>query len=413
MKKALLWLRRHLNALFTAFVLAVAVWVSAVLDADPNQVGTLPYTVPVQVVGLPGDMVITSGTPQEVRVRLRAPRSTWERLASDPSLVSATMHLEGLAPGTYRVPIQVQVNARPVKILEYQPQEAEITLDRLASRTFPVEIEQKGEVALGYYASAPILSPAEVTLSGPSTLLNRVARVVVSVNLNNTRETIRRTLRPVPLDKDGKPVAGLTINPETVALTIPVRQLGGYRDVAVKVVLKGQVANGYRITNVTVSPPVVTVFSQDPEVVRSLPGYVETEPLDITNATDDIDASLKLNLPEGVTLVGQESVLVQVNIAAIEGSVTFSVPVEAVGLPPGLTANISPPEVDVILSGPLPVLDNLTLTSLRATVDLTGLPLGTHQLEPKVEVLAQHVTVDSVNPGTVEVTIQPAPTPTP
>ncbi len=413
MKRAWNWLKGHLNALLTALVLAIAVWVSAVLDSDPNQVGLLPYNVPLEVTGLASDMVVTQGLPQGVRVRLRAPRSVWERVATDASLVHAWVDLAGLEPGTYRLPITIQVDARPVQILGHEPQEVQITLDRLATRTFPVTVVQEGDVALGYYAASPLLSPAQVTLSGPQTLLDQVHQVVVRVDLNNARETIRRTLRPEPLDANNRPISGLQAHPESIALTIPVRQLGGYRDVAVKVVLQGQVANGYRITNVTVSPPVVTVFSQDPELVRALPGYVETEPLDITGATDDIDASLSLNLPQGVTLVGIESVLVQVNIAAIEGSVTFTVPVEAVGLPPGLKAEISPAEVDVILSGPLPVLDNLTATSLRATVDLATLPVGTHQLEPTIEVLAQDVTVDTVNPSTVEVTIQPAPTPTP
>ena len=408
------WFKRHLNALFTALVLAIAVWVSAVLDSDPNTQGWLPYTIPLEVYHLPADMVITDGLPQSVRLRVRAPKSVWERLSADPSLVKATADLKGIdRPGTYIVSIQPIVATRPVQILEYTPKEITLTLDKLASRTFPVEVKQNGEVALGYYTGQALVSPPQVTLTGPASKLDQVAKVVVTVDLNNTRETLHRTLRPLPLDADGHPIQGLTSDPETVALTIPVRQLGGYRDVAVKVVLKGQVAQGYRITNVSVSPPVVTVFSQDPERVRALPGYVETEPLDISGATDDLDASLKINLPKGITLVGLESVLVQVNIAAIEGSVTFTVPLEAIGLPPGMTAVIQPPEIDVILSGPLPVLDKLSQTSLRATVDLSDLPLGTHQVEPVVEVLDKQVTVDTINPTTVEVTIQPAPTPTP
>lgn len=408
------WFKRHLNALFTALILAIAVWVSAVLDSDPNTQGWLPYTVPLEVHNLPADMIVTNGLPQAVRLRVRAPQSVWERLTTEPSLVEAVADLKGIDhPGNYIVSIQPLVEARPVQILEYDPQELTLTLDYLASRTLPVEVEQNGEVALGYYTSRPLVSPSRVTLTGPASELEQVAKVIVTVDLNNTRESIRRTLRPLPVDAEGHPVTGLTIDPETVALTIPVRQLGGYRDVAVKVVLKGQVAQGYRITNVSVSPPVVTVFSQDPELVRALPGYVETEPLDISGATDDLDASLKINLPEGITLVGLESVLVQVNIAAIEGSVTYTVPIEAIGLPLGMEAVIQPSEIDVILSGPLPVLDKLSQTSLRATVDLSDLPLGTHQVEPVVEVLAKQVTVDAINPTTVEVTIQPAPTPTP
>ena len=50
---------------------------------------------------------------------------------------------------------------------------------------------------------------------------------------------------------------------------------------AVKVVVQGQQAAGYRIENISVFPPVMTVFAEDPELVNELPGVVETQPLDL------------------------------------------------------------------------------------------------------------------------------------
>lgn len=411
-------LRRHLSTFLTALILAVAVWVSAVLDSDPNQTAPYPRTVPLEVRNLGADLMLLNARElPAIRFTLRAPQSLWERLRSEENSVHAWIDLSGLSAGTHRVAVHWAVDMRPVQVVQFSPQIVEVTLDRRASRTLPVTVERRGEVALGYFAGPAVVTPDQVTLSGPASLLQRVARVVVAVDLNNTRETIRKTLRPIPYDEDGLPVTGLEVEPESVTLTIPVQQLGGYRDVAVKVVLRGQVANGYRITNVTVSPPVVTVFSDNPELVRALPGFVETEPLDISGATDDIETRLALDLPPGVSLVGQETVLVQVSIAAIEGSVTFSVPVEVAGLGPGLVATLSPEEVDVLLSGPLPVLDNLALSALRVVVDLSGLGPGVHQVAPQVEVLAEGVRVEAVNPGAVEVTITagatPSPAPTP
>jgi YbbR domain-containing protein len=106
-------------------------------------------------------------------------------------------------------------------------------------------------------------------------------------------------------------------------------------------------------------------------------------------------------------------VLVQVSIAAIESSLAVSLPVEVIGLTPGLLASISPSTVDVILSGPVPVLDGLEPTDIRLLVDLTGYEPGTYQLIPVVDFLPSQVQKVSILPSTVEVTISLAPTPTP
>jgi YbbR domain-containing protein len=185
---------------------------------------------------------------------------------------------------------------------------------------------------------------------------------------------------------------------------VPVSQQGGYRDLAVKVVVEGQVASGYRLANLQVFPPVVTVYSGDPAVVSELPGVVETQPLRLQDASNDLTTRLELNLPAGVSVVGERTVLIQAGILPIESSLTLSdEQVEVTGLPSGLTAQISPTSVDVIVFGPLPLLDTLTRQDVRVTVDVTGLLPGTHQLTPKVEVLISDVSVESILPGTIEV----------
>jgi hypothetical protein len=135
----------------------------------------------------------------------------------------------------------------------------------------------------------------------------------------------------------------------------------------------------------------------------------------LQNAQDDINTRLALILPEGVSVVGEQTVLVQAGVSPIEGSVTLANQViEIVGLENDLTAVVSPISVDVILSGPLPLLDTLTRQSIRATVDLTGLTAGTYQITPKVEILISNIVVESILPNAVEVVITPiTPTPNP
>jgi YbbR domain-containing protein len=133
---------------------------------------------------------------------------------------------------------------------------------------------------------------------------------------------------------------------------------------------------------------------------------VETQPLDLQNASDDITTRLDLSLPAGVSVVGEQTVLIQAGISPIQSSLTMSnMPIQVVGLAVGLNAQVLPGTVDVIVSGPLPLLDTLTRQDINVIVDLSGLSTGTHQLKPKVEILIADVSVESILPSTIEVTI--------
>ncbi len=92
----------------------------------------------------------------------------------------------------------------------------------------------------------------------------QVARARVIINLTGTRESINQALDVQLYNTNNQLLKGLSINPPTVLVNIPVSQQGGYRDVTVKVIVQGQVANGYLLTDLSVFPPIVTVYSTDP-----------------------------------------------------------------------------------------------------------------------------------------------------
>jgi YbbR domain-containing protein len=263
-----------------------------------------------------------------------------------------------------------------------------------------------------------ILEPGKILVAGAQSEVQKVKRARLSLSLDGLRESIDQTIPVEILDENGRPIRGLSVSPDSIHITLPVSQQGGYRDMAVKVMVNGQVASGYRLTDISVFPPVITVFAGDPELVSSLPGVVETQTLDLRNAKENITTRLALNLPAGVSVVGEQTVLIQAGVSPIESSLTLAgQKVEIIGLPSGMLVQISPLTVDVIVSGPLPLLDTLTRQDVRVTIDLTGLEAGTHQLTPKVEILISNVVVESILPGTIEVTLTlpgnltPVPTP--
>jgi YbbR domain-containing protein len=201
------------------------------------------------------------------------------------------------------------------------------------------------------------------------------------------------------LDQDGNPVGFIILSPETIQAHVDVKQLGGFRDVAVKVVVRGQVAPGYRISNLTVTPPVVTVFGSSQRIDQS-PGFLETAPISVTNER------VPLNVPGGLSLLGDPAVQVTVQVEAIQGGLTVQRPLTLQGLSPGMEARLSPETIDVILTGPLPKLQSLKPDDVRVTLDLANLNVGTYQIKPRI-VVPQGVVAESMLPAMIQVTIGP------
>ncbi|HEB64625.1 MAG TPA: hypothetical protein ENJ02_03690 [Chloroflexi bacterium] len=406
------WLARNLGTLFLAFLLALMVWISAVTSTNPNE-QRLFTNVPLEVVGLDSDILVINTLPASVDVLLYAPRLTLEQYARQPEFLSATLDLSGLDIGTHVVSVQVQYALKPARLLSVVPEQVQVVLDRRVSQAKAIRLDITGEPARGYQASPPIISAARAEISGPSNAVSRVAEVRAALDITGLEQTIVRRVPLQPLDAAGNRVDGVTVEPESIEITQPVTLLGGYRNVVVKVITEGQVKEGYRLTNILVTPPAVTVFSSNPQLVNDLPGYVETQALNLSERTDDFEVRLPLALPDGVSVVGEQSVLVRVSIAAIEGSLGLSLPVEIIGVEPGLEAHASPDTVDVILAGPLSVLDNLLPEELRLYVDVSGLTPGVYQISPQVGLIPDEVRVQSILPGTLEVEVLPAGTATP
>ena len=406
-------LGRNLRTFLWSLLLALAVWLAAVTAADPDEVRVYPSPVKIEVVGQDPGLIVDTALPKEVDLTLRAPQTVWNRLTARPDSIRAVLDLSGLSAGVHTVNVQIQVAERPVRIVSANPSSVTVRMEPLITKTVPLQSTVTGQPAIGFQPGQLSVDPKQVVLAGPQSLVARVTRVQVTVSISGIREGLDQSVDIHALDQNNLRVTNVTIQPSVAHVTLPVTRQGGFRDLAVKVIVRGQVASGYRLDSISVSPPVVTVYSSNPDLVNALPGVVETQPVDLQAAKDNVTLRVPLNLPGGVSAVGEQTVVIQAGISAIQSSLTLSGQVvEVTGLPSGLTAQVSPATMDVILSGPLPVLNSLSRQDVHVIVDVNGLAAGSYQLTPAVQVLAANVSVESLLPGTVEVILSSAATPT-
>lgn len=410
-------LRRNAGALVLAFFIAITVWVVAINQDDPSVERSFSNPLPIEYAGLSEELIIVGDPPSEGIVTLRAPASMWEVLTEQD--IRLTADLSTLQAGTYLVTLEANTDRSPIQIKSIEPQRVTVSVEPSATRSIAIQVSTLGAPAPAYQAGRAIVEPGEAIVVGPESAVMRVAELRAFVNLANMQESIDHSSVLQPIDMNGIEVEGIQIIPDKARVTVEIRLQSLYRVVSVIPAIEGrealEAAGQYRVTEISVTPSVVTVFSSDQQALDALPGYVETAPISIIDATANVDRQMPLDLPEGFSIVGEQSVLVQVGIVPIEISTTITREIEVQGLGPDLYARLSPTSVSLLLTGPAAMLDNLKLEDARVIIDLFDLTEGTYQLTPQVIALPADVQFDDPIPATIEVVItrEPPPTVTP
>lgn len=405
----------NLGSAVLALLLALMVWLLAITDGNPVQARTFPTDgVAIQVVNIPKGLVLFEPVTQRAYITLRAPSKAWDVLNSGDLV--ASVDLTGLQPGIHDVEVKVSCARCPqerASTIRVDPARVTVRLEELLEKTMPVQVEVLDRPPQGYtLESAPTTEPPQVKVSGPRSLVDQVVRVVAPLFLQGAKSSIVRSVTILPRDGQGRLVSNVDVAPNIVNVRASVVELRGYKEVSVKPNIEGTPARGYYTSNISVTPSTLTVYGI-PVLSDKAPGVLETEPINVTGAKETIERRVAVILPEGITVLGGDTaVQVRIEISAQQGGGSLVIEPTVRGVDPGLVATVTPRTVQVILSGPLPILEGLKPTDVPVLVDVSGRGPGTYKITPIVAA-PPSVKVESVVPDTVEVVLAPEPTPTP
>lgn len=397
----------NIFTLLISFIVAVLIWINAVQANDPIRAEFLPVTV--QFIGQPENTSLVQPIRAEtVQIWFQGASSIITGLSSDDFSASADISGVPIGEDTL-VPIQVRSAAKGVTILSQSPEDVRVFIEEQITRDIPVVLDIRGQVALGHEMEDPFVDPPFVTVTGPSRRVEAMAAAEVTLFVNNERETAVYTLTPTFYDEQGEVVStnNLTIDPETINVTIPVNQAEGFAEKVIVVDITGTLPDGYRLLGVTSTPSSV-LLQGTPDELGDITS-IATESVDITGLTESTRYQVALILPDGVTLAeATEEIFVDIKIEPFMTTATFQPEIELQGVGDGLTATADPTAVRVILFGPLPVLDSILLEEIRAIIDLFGLKEGVYSIEPTITYPDRGVELRSVNPPSVTVEITAA-----
>ena len=397
---------RTLGRLLLSLVLAIVLWGWVTTSRDPETDRNF-NNIPVAPVNLAGDLVLVTGLPA-TNVRVTGPRSDVNALVLTD--ISATIDFgDIIETGSYTMRISVSV---PDEIwsTESNPETVNVVIERQAAKSLPVTSQLSGAPGSNQQVGRITPEVSEVTVSGPSSLVSRVNRVELPVDISDRTADFSGVFEPIAVDENGQPISGVTLNPDVIAATVEITARG--KRVAVIAQINGDPAPGFEVVDRLINPGTVLVDGP-PEVLESMI-TVSTEVIDISGAEDDVANRVAIGtLPEGVVLLEPRSRLVDVVVQIRQRGQQQPLPsqqVTVVNLGAGLEATVDPTEVLVNVVGNEQELESLSATSLIVQVDARGLGPGVYELTPTV-VLPPRMEWTRIEPMTVSVTISIAASP--
>ena len=396
------------TTLLLSVLLAFVVWFIAIDQENPMIRREYEEPILIEVRNIDaGLQSVQDLTNRTAMLTLRAPQRSLESQQADD--FTAIIDLAGLTAGSHEVEVEVTALNPDVEVIAHEPRQLRVQLEPEISRIVQVEVEVMDSPAFGYDWQEPLSEPVEVEISGPRTHVTQVRSVVAQVFLRNAKSQVEQ-VRPLSArNSQNLELERVKVEPSTARIVVPVVQPPGRKEVVVRADVKGLPSPNYRLTGVNVDPQTVVLLGS-PSALREVPGYVETTPLLIEGAIDDVRERLPLILPENVSTL-EDSVFVTVGVAPLESSLTVTRHPVVQGVGDDMRITVSLEEVEVIVSGPLPRLELLGPEEVRVLLDLTGLLPGSHLVQPTV-VVPEGIVEEGIIPEAIEVLIESLITPT-
>lgn len=386
-------------------VAAIVLWMYVRSSEDPVITSVLKY-VPVEVLN--ADTLADKGLvliePQDFYINLsvKAAASVVSDLDKNKDFkLVVDLQGYGLIPGENKVPVQIKESPTGVTISNADALNMKIDVDSLVEKNVDVTATTVGKVSSGYYSGEPVVNPNTVRIVGPQRIVDQIVSGQVEVDLTDASQNITKNLKVKLINEEGKEINGVSLAQEYVQVNVAVTK-GKTLNVNVRTV--GTAPQNIFIESITSVPASIEVAGES-SIVDGL-SYINTGEIDLSKITESTTLDVPLVIPENVKVVNnQEYVQVKVVVTKYQEK-KFTVPINYVNLGDMLTLEQHNPTVEIIVNGSEEAINALTVDIFKATVNLSNLAEGSHELEIELTGIPENIQLKSTTPSKVTVVIK-------
>lgn len=314
----------------------------------------------------------------DVTVRVNVPQAQYA--SAQPSNYSVRVDLSRIrAAGEQAVRILSTNSSAYGTVMEIDPPSVTLTVDEYVTRyRIPVAVVIEGEAPDGFYATTPSTDPAVIAVSGPKSLVDRIASAQVVVDqsqLPQQEGDVRRAMAFTLVDETGAAIQSdmIQVTSESVLLDSIIISQTMYTERVVELselgLVTGKPADGYEIKGVYITPGSVTIAGREDAIHDLNILYAESN-VNVTGQTTSISKLLRVRQPSTIKYASTDFITVAVEIGPIITTHAYDVRVELQGLSPALREAGGIRVATVHLTGAEPWLNSLSVSDISLTCDL-------------------------------------------
>jgi YbbR domain-containing protein len=386
-----------------AIAAAILLWLyinGSSIDLISRDIEGVPVTLTNTDVLASKGLVLSENQNYYVNLRVRGTDKNLNSI--DVSEITAKVDLKDIdTAGTYSPKIEVSGLSNTVILDEVKPGNLSLTVDAITDKKYDVTVVTDGKPA-DDNTVVSAKARDQVTVNGSSEELAKLSKVSGVAQVQGMSEDSNQYVTVKAYDSQGNELTDLDVSPRAVPVEIII---GKTKPVSVTSPgVSGDVASGYKVTGVTVSPANVTIGGKQ-EALDSV-GTLALSDINVAGANSNVTREVKLNLPEGVYLMDSSGDTVSVTVSVeelTEKSYTVD-KIEPRNLGAGLSVSkIQDSSVVVKVKGTASELDNIRGTDISAWLDLSGKTKGRYDVQVQVQV--PEGSVENISPQTTSVTI--------
>ena len=379
-------MKRKIGSVVLSVACAFALWLYVITAVSPGSTDTY-YNIPIvwegeSVLNERG-LMVTAVSSNTVNLRLSGNRSDLSKVNSGNITIKADLS-KIYEPGT-QIPLTYtsptfpgDVASNAFVIESKEPDSIYITVVKRVSKSVPVEVVWVGTTAEGFMIDREnkTLDHPEVTVTGPESVVNTIAKATITVDLDGRRESISETYNYTLCDDQGEPVDAklITTDVEQIRLDVTIRAV---KDLRLTYTLNP--GGGANAENTTVKLSAETIrVSGSEAALENLGDTLSIGSINLADITRDTTLTFGVALPEGITnLTGINEVTAEVSFHGLATKEMTVAQIEAVNVPEGLEVELITEKLTVTLRGPTEQISKVTPEDVTAIADFTGAEVGT------------------------------------
>lgn len=390
--KILKTLTKNLGFKILAVVFAFILWLVVYNTDDPTITVSYTTNVTVENASAVTDMnkcyEVLNGT-NTVSFAVTAKRSVLNKLEDTDFTAVADMNrmIVNEDGDKANVPIEI-TSKRSNSSLKYNGKNKylEVSLEDLMKRRFIITADTSGKVADGYaLGEVTVTNPNVLNVSGPASIVNKIDSVVATIDVDGMSMNLSDNVIPALYDADGQEIDTTKLKLSNTTVTIFAKILS-VKEIPLVFSTSGVPYGDNRVVEISSKPETIKVKGSsttlNPLSSLNIPGDV----LNVSGASEDITTTIDISeyLPDGVELVNASdaTVTVTVRIEAYELK-KFNLSTSQInvnGLDSNYDLSFDQSTVAVTVSGLKNDLNKLNTRQLSASIDVTDLGVGTHQV---------------------------------